>query len=115
MRPNEAGTMVRGQSMSKGLAHLADTVALRVQKLRSAGLLRETATLLNLDYTSQAAQAPYLFDIARGLLHRKHCAAMPNGSRSTFYAVWELRKGDEKLACPTCALPIISDEPCHFD
>lgn len=84
------------------LDRLADTLALRAQELRSRGLLNDTATLLSLDYASQLAQAPYLFDMADGILHRSRCAAVPSGSRSTLYAVWELRDGDEKLACPSC-------------
>lgn len=107
--PNERGTMVYGESMSewrqRHLENLADALLLHVQKLRSSGFLKETATLLNLDYASQAAQAPYLFDMARGILHRKHCAALPHGSRSTLYALWELREGDDKLACPICCCP----------
>lgn len=86
----------------KSLEDLADTLALRIQELRTKGLLKETETLLNLDYASQAAQAPFLFDMARGLLHRNHCTAIPTSSRSTLYAVWELTDGDEELACPTC-------------
>lgn len=81
---------------------MADTLALRAQDLRTRGLLTETATLLSLDYASQAAQAPYLFNMADGILHRSYCAVVRNGSRSTLYATWELREGDEKLACPSC-------------
>jgi len=84
------------------LENLADTLAFRVQALHYSSFLRETDTLLSLDYASQAAQAPYLFDMAGGILHRGHCRAVPDGSRSTLYAVWELREGDEKLACPRC-------------
>jgi hypothetical protein len=86
----------------RSLEQLADTLALRVQELRSNGLLKETEALLNLDYTSQAAQAPFLFDMAEGILHRNHCTAVPNGSRSTIYAIWELREGEETSACPIC-------------
>jgi hypothetical protein len=84
------------------LDDLADTLALRIQDLRTQGLLKETETLLNLDYTSQAAQAPFLFDMARGILHRNHCTAIPPGSGSTLYAVWELTDGDKELACAIC-------------
>ena len=84
------------------LEDLADTLALHIQKLRSKGLLKETETLLNLDYTSQAAQAPFLFDMARGVLHRNNCVAISRSSRSTLYAVWEMRAGDEELTCPVC-------------
>jgi hypothetical protein len=87
----------------RSLDRLADTLALRAQELRSRGLVSETATLLSLDYASQRAKAPYLFDMADGILHRKHCAAALNGSTSTLYAVWELREGDQKLACPVCS------------
>jgi hypothetical protein len=86
----------------RGRDRLADTLALRVQELRSSGLLNETVTLLSLDYASQSAQAPYLFDMADGILHRNPCAAAPNGSRSTLYAVSELREEDEKLLCRVC-------------
>lgn len=91
-----------GKGEQQGLEDLADTLALRVQELRSKGILKETDALLNLDYSSQAAEAPFLFDIAGGVLHRNGCNAVPNGSRSTLYAVSELGEGDEKLACPIC-------------
>lgn len=91
-----------GNGEHNGLEDLADTLALRVQELRSNGLIKDTEALLNLDYTSQAAQAPFLFDIAGGILHRNGCDAVPNGSRSTLYALPEIREGDEKLACPIC-------------
>jgi hypothetical protein len=94
----------------RSLEDLADTLALRVQELRSKGLLKETETLLNLDYTSQAAQAPFVFDMAGGILHRNHCNAVPHGSRSTLYAVWELREGDETPACPICS-PRSGEQP----
>jgi hypothetical protein len=86
----------------RSLEGLADSLALRVQELRSNGLLKETEALLNLDYSSQAAQAPFLFDMAEGILHRNHCTAVPNGSRSTLYTIWELREGEETSACPIC-------------
>lgn len=84
------------------LENFADILVLRVQKLRSSGFLRETPTLLNLDSASQAAQAPYLFDMACGVLHRDHCTAIPDSCKTTLYPVWELREEDEKLACAIC-------------
>ena len=90
------------ERQQRRLENLADTLALRVQTLRSTGFLRETDTLLSLDYASQAAQAPYLFDMAGGILHRNHCPVVPDSSSSTLYALSDLREEDEKLACPIC-------------
>src|SRR5207302_11368432 len=113
----KAGTILQGPCMSNlehtSLEHLADTLALRIQELRSKGLLKETETLLNLDYTSQAARAPFLFDMARGVLHRNHCTAIPPGSGTTLYAVWELTDGDKELACAICRPE--SGEQCQLD
>ncbi|HUZ46447.1 MAG TPA: hypothetical protein VMW54_07395 [Terriglobia bacterium] len=94
------------------LADLADTIALRIQELRSEGILKEAETLLNLDYTSEAADAPFLFDMVRGTLHRNNCTAIPASSKSTVYAVWELKEGDDQLACPVCRPQ--SDKPSHI-
>jgi hypothetical protein len=99
----------------RSLDHLADSLALRVQELRSNGLLKETETFLNLDYTSQAAQAPFLFDMAGGILHRNYCTAVPNGSRSALYAVWELGEEDKERACPICCPQSVEQPPVQTE
>jgi hypothetical protein len=92
------------------LEELADAVALSVQQFRVEGLLQEADTLLDLDYSSQAAQAPFVFDMVRGTLHRNHCTAIPSSCKSALYALWELREGDAELACDICR-PQWGDQP----
>jgi hypothetical protein len=97
------------------LDELADSLSLRIQELRGQGLLTETEPLLNLDYTSQAAQAPFLFDMARAMVHRNHCAAIPDSSKSTLYAVWELSAGDRQMACPVCRPHLAAPPPAETE
>jgi hypothetical protein len=85
-----------------GLMELADSLALRVQQLRAEGLFDPDDILLNLDYSSQASRAPFVFDMARGVLHRNHCRAIPADSQSALYALDRISADDAPLACPVC-------------
>jgi hypothetical protein len=104
------------------LEELADQIALNIQELRTQGLLEESETLLNLNYTARALEAPYLFDMVSGTVHRRDCKAIPATSRSALYAVWELHEGNEQSACPSChpaadqqaALPVAGGADIFF-
>ncbi len=81
---------------------LVDTVGLRIQELHASGQLPGDQPLLRIDNRDQARQAPFQFDAAQGLLHRTGCRAIPPGSRSALYGVWEVGDEDPGLACPRC-------------
>jgi hypothetical protein len=83
-------------------AALADTVGLRIQELHASGQLADGQPLLRIDNREQAREAPFQFDAARGLLHRAGCRAIPPGSQSALYGVWNARAEDPALACPRC-------------
>ncbi len=98
-------------SLAEGtLEHFADLLALRIQQMRTEGLLDGEEALLSLDCAADAAQAPFQFDMVEARLHRTGCPAIPRSSRSTLYAVWSVKPGDEKVACPSC-LPTPQDNP----
>lgn len=83
-------------------ATLIDAVGLQIQDLHAAGRLNDEQPLLRIDNREQARQAPFQFDAAGGLLHRADCKAIPAGSRSALYGVWEVGAEDPALACPRC-------------
>ena len=88
---------------------LVDTVGLRIQELHASGQLPGDQPLLRIDNRDQASQAPFQLDAARGLLHRTGCRAIPPGSRSALYGVWEIGAEDPALACPRCN-PVVRPE-----
>ena len=90
-------------------ASLVDTVGLRIQELRASGQLPGDQPLLRIENREQARQAPFQFDAARGQLHRTGCRAIPPGSRSALYGVWEIGDDDPALACPRC-IPVVRSE-----
>src|SRR4051812_47391672 len=90
-------------SLAEGtLEHFADLLALRIQQLRMEGLLDGEEALLNLDCAADAAEAPFQFDMVQAKLHRTGCAAIPPSSRSTLYAVRQMKGDDQNLACLSC-------------
>jgi hypothetical protein len=78
---------------------LLDQAALALQALRGAGR-RPTDVLLRIDNTAEAASAPYQFDAAAGLLHRRDCRAIPEGA--PLYGRWHLVRDDLTVACKRC-------------
>ena len=50
----------------------------------------------------EAVKAPFLFDSANAVLHRKGCKAIPISSRSALYAVWQIGRKDVAFACERC-------------
>ena len=92
--------------MSEGIptsrVALVDTIGLRIQELHASGKLAADQPLLRIDNSEQARQAPFQFDAARGQLHRTGCRAIPPGSRSALYGVWEIGPEGKAVACPRC-------------
>ncbi|WP_421994961.1 hypothetical protein [Reyranella sp.] len=92
--------------MSEGIptsrTTLVDAVGLRIQELHASGKLAGNQPLLRIDNSERARQAPFQFDAARGQLHRTGCRAIPSGSRSALYAVWEVNAESQAVACPRC-------------
>jgi hypothetical protein len=83
-------------------AALVDTVGLRIQELHASGKLPGDQPLLRIDNRERAREAPFQFDAAKGQLHRTGCRAIPTGSDSALYAVWEVKAEDPALGCSRC-------------
>jgi hypothetical protein len=90
------------ESRPPAWAHLADMVSIRIQELHTSGLLRGTQPLLRVDNREEAKRAPFQLDVAAGKLHRAGCPAIPEGSSSALYGVWEIGDNDTSIACPRC-------------
>lgn len=88
--------------MSLSRAALVDTVGLRIQELHASGKLPGDQPLLRIDNRERAREAPFQFDAARGQLHRTGCRAIPPGSNSALYGVWEVKAEDPVLGCSRC-------------
>ncbi len=92
--------------MSEGIptsrVALVDTIGLRIQELHASGKLAGDQPLLRIDNSERARQAPFQFDAARGQLHRTGCRAIPPGSRSALYGVWEIGTEGKAVACSRC-------------
>lgn len=83
-------------------AALVDTVGLRIQELHASGKLADGQPLLRIDNRERAREAPFQFDVANGQLHRTGCRAIPPGSETALYAVWEVKAEDPALGCSRC-------------
>lgn len=83
-------------------ARLVDKVGLHIQELHAAGHLRGQQPLLRIDNRDEARRAPFQFDAATGRLHRTGCKAIPKGSLSALYGVWQIGQDEQPLACPRC-------------
>ncbi len=88
--------------MSISRAALVDMVGLRIQELHASGKLPGEQPLLRIDNRERAREAPFQFDAAKGQLHRTGCRAIPSGSDSALYAVWEVKAEDPALGCSRC-------------
>jgi hypothetical protein len=82
--------------------HPGDFVALELQELFRAGAVDTALPLLRIDCRSEAAEAPFRFDMVEGKLHRAGCSAIPRPSLSALYSVWETGDDSAALACPRC-------------
>lgn len=77
---------------------VADEVALAIQHLRlvSGGF----NTLVRIDNRATEVNAPYQFDAARGLVHRRGCRAIP--PNAPLFALTSVSRDDLRHACNRC-------------
>jgi hypothetical protein len=86
---------------------LGDSIALSIQELRRRQ--SRPRPLLRIDNRNEAAGAPFQFDTACALLHRRDCKAIPKGSRTALYGLWQIPAQAKQYACPVCK-PSIDDD-----
>ena len=79
---------------------IADVLALKLQELQH--LQPEPRPLLRIDNRKEAAGAPFQFDTVVGRVHRNGCRAIPAGSRTALYGLWQLPEQLRDQACPVC-------------
>ena len=79
---------------------LGDVIALKIQELRR----RQSSArpLVRIDNREATANAPFQFDTAEACLHRNGCCAIPSGSRTALYGLWQIPPQARAFACPTC-------------
>jgi hypothetical protein len=81
---------------------IGDFVALKIQELYKESKIDAREALLKIDNREEAAQAPFQFDPAAGLLHRRDCKAIPDSARTALYGVWKISAVESRFACPRC-------------
>ncbi len=81
---------------------IGDFVALKIQELYKESKIDVREALLKIDNREEAAQAPFQFDPAAGLLHRRDCKAIPESARTALYGVWKISPVESRFACPRC-------------
>jgi hypothetical protein len=81
---------------------IGDFVALKIQELYKESRIDLREALLKIDNREEAAQAPFQFDPAAGLLHRRDCKAIPESARTALYGVWRISAVESRFACPRC-------------
>jgi len=81
---------------------IGDFVALKIQELYKESKIDLREALLKIDNREEAAQAPFQFDPAAGLLHRRDCKAIPESARTALYGVWRISAVESRFACPRC-------------
>jgi len=79
---------------------LGDVIALKIQELRARQ--SEPRPLVRIDNREEAAEAPFQFDTAEARLHRNGCRAIPAGSRTALYGLWQIPPQARKYACRVC-------------
>jgi len=90
---------------------LLDAAAIALQGLRQDRRLRWD-TLVRIDNTAEAAAAPYQFDAAQGLVHRRTCRAIPAGA--ALYGLAHITRDDLNRACKRCK-PLPDQQPPPTD
>lgn len=90
---------------------IGDFVALKIQELYKESKIDAREALLKIDNREEAAQAPFQFDPAAGLLHRRDCKAIPEGARTALYGVWKISPVESRFACPRCNPAGTSEKP----
>jgi hypothetical protein len=81
-------------------ATLGDVLALKIQELRRHQ--DEPRPLLRIDNRTEAAAAPFQFDTVAACVHRNGCRAIPSGSRTALYGLWQIPPQVRQYACPVC-------------
>jgi hypothetical protein len=81
---------------------IGDFVALKIQELYKESKIDVREALLKIDNREESAQAPFQFDPAAGLLHRRDCKAIPESARTALYGVWRISAVESRFACPRC-------------
>jgi hypothetical protein len=81
---------------------IGDFVALKIQELYKESKIDAREALLKIDNREEAAQAPFQFDPAAGLLHRRDCKAIPESARTALYGVWRISAVESQFACQRC-------------
>src|SRR4051812_33731969 len=79
---------------------LADSIALKIQELRARQ--REPRSLIRIDNRAEASEAPFQFDTVEARLHRRGCRAIPSGSRTALYGLWQVPPQARQHACTVC-------------
>ena len=80
----------------------ADLFALALQSLRGQRRLDSDQELIRINPRTEAASAPFQFDSAQAVLHRRGCRHIPAGSVTALYAVWRVDAEDLVWACKKC-------------
>jgi hypothetical protein len=86
---------------------LGDVIALKIQELRRRQ--SEPRPLVRIDNREAAANAPFQFDTVEARLHRNDCRAIPSGSRTALYGLWQIPPQARQYACAVCR-PEADDE-----
>jgi hypothetical protein len=81
---------------------IGDVIALKIQELYRDKKIDDTQALLKIDNRDQTEQAPFQFDMAGGMLHRRGCKAIPKAARSALYGLWQVPEVRRGFGCPRC-------------
>jgi hypothetical protein len=85
-----------------GPANLFEDISLTIQELRRTGKIPAEPSLLRIHNPGEMTNAPFMFDMVNGRLHRAQCAKIPTVSRSALYAVWQPWQADLQQSCEIC-------------
>lgn len=83
-------------------AELFESISLKIQELHREKKIPDEPSLLRINNPGETANAPFMFDMVNGRLHRADCAKIPVVSKSALYAVWQPRRNDLEISCETC-------------
>lgn len=81
---------------------IGDVIALKIQELYRDKKIEDAQPLLRIDNRDEAEEAPYQFDMAGGVLHRRGCKAIPKSARSALYGLWQVPEAGRGFGCPRC-------------
>lgn len=83
-------------------AQISDLVALKIAELYKENKLDKQQALLKIDNRDEASRAPFQFDPAAGVLHKRDCRAIPENARTALYGVWRVHARDGWRGCAAC-------------